>query len=88
MTNVPYFDADWQERQDAALAKTAKGAQDYCYCGHIRGVHFSMATMNDLNGAVTYGHFRCHGSGCVCDKWRWDKRLRSKIKRKIGKRRG
>ncbi len=75
-----YFDG-WEKRVKSPTEAEIKEAQRYCYCGHILGVHYSMATMDSLKGPVTYGKWRCHGSGCVCEKWRWDRRIRSKIKR-------
>ncbi len=85
-----YFDGR-EHRMKAPTKAEIRDAQRYCYCGHILGVHFSMQTPEPgRHGGITirYGKFRCHYTGCFCTRWRWDKRLWSKIKRKVGKRRG
>jgi hypothetical protein len=83
-----YFDG-WEHRMKSLTKAEIKDAQRYCYCGHILGVHFAMQIAEPgRQGGITirHGKWRCHAMSCVCEKWRWDKRLRSKIKRKIGKR--
>ena len=82
--DVHYFDS-WEQR----IAEPPK-RHKFCYCGHVVGSHFAQQTAEPgLHGGITirYGEFRCYALGCFCAHWRWDKRLWSKVKRKVGKRR-
>lgn len=84
MTEINYFSDGWQKRLAEANREEADAAGKYCYCGHYVVTHFKQVYME--GDQALYGAFRCHYKGCVCETWRWDKRLRSKIKRMIGKR--
>ena len=83
MSDASYFDG-WEQRLATANAKAAKSARRWCQCGHMVGLHFSMPY--SVGGELTHGTFRCHYKDCFCDRWREDKRLISRIVRKIGKR--
>ncbi len=88
--DAKYFDG-WEQRMTPPTEAEIKEAQRYCYCGHTLGVHFARQTAEPgSNGGIVirYGAFRCHANSCFCTSWRWDGRLWSKVKRRIGKRHG